>query len=39
VVARLRTSHGNVAHDLDCLETECRRLEEKIDFWHVARKV
>jgi hypothetical protein len=39
VVARLRTSYGNVAHDLDCLETECRRLEEKIDFWHLARKV
>ena len=39
VVARLRTSYGNLAHDLDCLETECRRLEEKIDFWHVARKV
>jgi hypothetical protein len=39
VVARLRTSYGNVARDLDCLETECRRLEEKIDFWHVARKV
>ena len=39
VVAKLRTSYGNVAHDLDCLETECRRLEEKIDFWHLARKV
>ena len=39
VVARLRTSYGNVVHDLDCLETECRRLEEKIDFWHLARKV
>jgi len=39
VVARLRTLYGNVAHDLDCLETECRRLEEKIDFWHLARKV
>jgi hypothetical protein len=39
VVARLRTLYCNVAHDLDCLEIECRRLEEKIDFWHVARKV
>jgi hypothetical protein len=39
VVARLRTSYGNVVHDLDCLETECRRLEGKIDFWHLARKV
>src|SRR5471032_1916690 len=39
VVARLRTSYGNVAHDLDCLETECRRLEGKIDFWHLAGKV
>jgi hypothetical protein len=39
VVARLRASYGNVVHDIDCLETECRRLEEKIDFWQVARKV
>jgi hypothetical protein len=39
VIASLRASYGNVAHDIDCLETECRRLEEKIDFWHVARKV
>jgi hypothetical protein len=38
VVARLRASYGNVAHDLNCLEAECRRLEEKIAFWHVARK-
>lgn len=39
VIARLRASYGDVAHDIDCLETECRRLEQKIDFWHVARKV
>jgi hypothetical protein len=39
VIASLRMSYGNVAHDIDCLETECRRLEEKINFWHVARKV
>ena len=39
VIASLRASYANVSHDIDCLETECRRLEEKIDFWHVARKV
>ncbi len=39
VIARLRASYGNVAHDIDCLEPECRRLQEKIDFWHVAGRV
>jgi hypothetical protein len=39
VIASLRASYGNVTHDIGCLETECRRLEEKIDFWQVARKV
>jgi len=39
VIASLRASYGNVAHDIGCLETECRRLEEKIDSWRVARKV
>ncbi|SAL63658.1 hypothetical protein AWB69_07141 [Caballeronia udeis] len=38
VIGSLRASYGKVAHDIDCLETECRRLQEKIDFWHVARK-
>jgi hypothetical protein len=37
-IASLVTSYGNVAHDIDCLETECRRLKEKIDFWHLALK-
>ncbi|MFK4447277.1 hypothetical protein ABH944_007493 [Caballeronia udeis] len=39
VIGSLRASYGKVAHDIDCLETECRRLQEKIDFWQVARKV
>jgi hypothetical protein len=39
VIESLRVSYGTVVRDIDCLETECLRLQEKIDFWHATRKV
>jgi hypothetical protein len=39
VIASLRAAYGKVARDIDCLETECRRLQEKVEFWHPAAKV
>jgi hypothetical protein len=39
VIESLRVSYGTMVRDIDCLETECLRLQEQIGCRQAARKV